>query len=79
MKASLRPTTWLDVVKVVPRPFAFSSDQAFGDRFEPHFVGLLRHKRHRKTKSASDVFSGSKFHEILLDFGTKFERSEDAT
>ena len=79
MKASLRPTARLDVVKVVPRPFVISSDQAFWERFGPHFGRLLRHKRHRWMKSVSDVFLGPKFNDLLIDFGTKFEPSEDAT
>jgi len=79
VKTSLRPTAWLDVVKVVPRLFVTSSDQAFWDRFGPHFGRLLRHKRHRGMKSVSDVLLGPKFNELLIDFGTKFEPSEDAT
>ena len=79
MKASLRPTAWLDVVKVVPRSIVTSSDQAFWDRFEPHFARLLRHKRHRGMMSVSDVFLGLKFNVCLLDFGIEFDPSEDAT
>ena len=30
-------------------------------------------------KSVSDMFPGPKFNEFLMDFGTKFEPSEDAT
>ena len=79
MNGSLGPTAWLDVVKVVPRSFVFSSDQAFRDRFEPHFARLLRHKRHRGMTFISDVFLGLKFNDFLFDFGIKIEPSEDAT
>ena len=79
MKASLRPSAWLDVVKMVPTPFVTSSDQAFLERFGLDFGRFLRHKRHERMKSVSDVFPGSKFHKCLIDFGTKFEPSEDAT
>ena len=79
VKASLRPTAWLDVVKVVPRSIVPSSDQTFWDCFEPHFARLLRHKRHRGMKFVSDVFPGLKFNDFLFDFGIKIEPSEDAT
>ena len=45
VNGSLGPTAWLDVVKVVPRPFVLSSDQPFWDRFGAHFGRFLRQKR----------------------------------
>ena len=79
MKASLRPTARLDVVKVGPRPFVASSDQAFWGRVGPHVGRLVRNKRHRRMKCPSDVFPGPNFDDLLIDFGIKSEPSEDAT
>ena len=54
MKASLIPTTWLDVAKMVPRPFAPSSAEAFWDGFGYYFGRLVRHKGQAKMMSVSD-------------------------
>ena len=59
--------------------FVASSDQALWECFGRHSGRLLKHKWHRGMKSVSDVFPGPKFNELLIDFGTKFEPSEDAT
>ena len=54
MKASLIPTTWLDVAKMVPRPFAPNSAEAFWDGFGYHFGRFGKHKGQAKMMSVSD-------------------------
>ena len=62
-----------------PKADLRSSDKAFLGPFGSRFGRLCGLKRRQKMKSVSDVFLGSKFCQKLVDFGTKFEPSEDDT
>ena len=62
-----------------PKADARSSDQAFLGRFGPHFGTLWELERVQKKKSVADVLLGPKFALKIMDFGSKFEPSEDDT